>query len=315
MAQFRRLFLLCMVLTLAIVISNSALAQDDDDTLTVISWNVESGEADPAEIAAQIAEFQEVDIWGLVEVDSNDARSFEASAEIGEGTDYLSILGSTGGDDRLVILYDGERFELIDTFELDEINIRGNVRSPLVAHFLDSFTEQEFLFMVNHLWRSNDRGRHEQARMLNQWAAEQDLPVIAVGDYNFDYDIDTGEYDLGYDLMTIDDVFEWVRPDELVSTQCTLDRNDETRCFFNSVLDFIFVSGAARDWDMISEIVVREGDFPDDELTSDHRPVLGVFIVTQSPIQGMTRAEILARIEELEAELAQLRAMLEEMPE
>lgn len=42
--------------------------------------------------------------------------------------------------------------------------------------------------MVNHLYRGSASGRHTQSKKLNQWARSQDVPVIAVGDYNFDCD-------------------------------------------------------------------------------------------------------------------------------
>ena len=38
--------------------------------------------------------------------------------------------------------------------------------------------------MVNHLYRTKEARRHLQADLLNEWASQQQLPVIAVGDYN-----------------------------------------------------------------------------------------------------------------------------------
>jgi endonuclease/exonuclease/phosphatase family metal-dependent hydrolase len=78
-----------------------------------------------------------------------------------------------------------------------------------VAHFRLKPAGPELLFMVNHLYRGNADGRHEQARLLNAWAREQTIPVIAVGDYNFDWDVTTGEtvHDQGYDLLTAEGVF------------------------------------------------------------------------------------------------------------
>lgn len=40
--------------------------------------------------------------------------------------------------------------------------------------------------------------------MLNEWAENQDLPVIAVGDYNFDWEVVGGDqdHDEGFDLLT-----------------------------------------------------------------------------------------------------------------
>jgi len=74
-----------------------------------------------------------------------------------------------------------------------DINVGGNVRAPLVAQLRLKPAGPEFLFMVNHLYRSNTEWRHEQARLLNAWARSQTLPVIAVGDYNFDWDVSNGD--------------------------------------------------------------------------------------------------------------------------
>ena len=41
----------------------------------------------------------------------------------------------------------------------------------------------------------------------------------------------------------------------------------------DSLPDFVFVGQAARDWGATSTVIVCSGDFPDDEATSDHRPV------------------------------------------
>jgi hypothetical protein len=42
------------------------------------------------------------------------------------------------------------------------------------------------------------------------------------------------------------------------------------------ILDFIFVARPAQQWQAKSWVVVRPGDFPDSDETSDHRPVAGV---------------------------------------
>jgi hypothetical protein len=63
-----------------------------------------------------------------------------------------------------------------------------------------------------------------------------------------------------------------VWPDLLVDTQWS-DRDGED-AYLDSCPDFTFVAGAAMQWNCQSRVVVREGDFPDDEATSDHRPVV-----------------------------------------
>ncbi len=70
--------------------------------------------------------------------------------------------------------------------------------------------------------------------------------------------------------MTAEGVFSWVRPDTLVRTQ------DSS---FNSVLDFVFVAGNTWTWEADSTIIQRPNDFPDDNQTSDHRPVRASFSI------------------------------------
>jgi len=250
--------------------------------ITVVGWNVESGGADPLVIGERLAEFEDVDLWGLSEVNSaEDGETFEAATEIGEGTDFESILSVSGGGDRLLAVYDTDRFALVGYEELDEINVGGNVRAALVLHLLEKDSGQELLFMVNHLYRSDAAARLTQAQLLNEWASQQTLPALAVGDYNFDWDIRTDAHDAGYDRMTADGHWAWVRPPALVTTQCS-----GWPCQYESVLDFVFVAGPARDRQAMSEIVVEPGDFPDDERTSDHRPVLARFVMESGGERG-----------------------------
>ncbi|HEX7317610.1 MAG TPA: endonuclease/exonuclease/phosphatase family protein [Pyrinomonadaceae bacterium] len=236
--------------------------------LTAVGWNVESGGAIPSRIAKRIRSFQGVDIWGLSEVRNESwAGAFEVAAEDGESGNFRHITGTTGRDDRLVILYNAERFLRVSHQQLHHINPEGRVRAPLVAHFRERATGREFLFMVNHLYRGDNAARHRQATQLNTWARQQTLPVIAVGDYNFDWSVSNGDtnHDRGYDNMTRNGVFNWVRPATLVRSQC-----DPT---FNSVLDFVFTTPGPNGFRGTSEIVVESGDCPDDGNTPDHRPL------------------------------------------
>ncbi|HKX27392.1 MAG TPA: endonuclease/exonuclease/phosphatase family protein [Blastocatellia bacterium] len=248
-------------------------------SLTVISWNVESGDSNPTVLAQRIANVNGADIWGFSEVDANTMPAvFETAAENGEGANFRRILGTTGAADRLMIIYDADRFILISSQELNEINVTGTVRAPLVARLQDRLSGKEFLFMVNHLYRSSTSGRLQQARLLNQWGRAQTLPVIAVGDYNFDYAVTGGDtnHDQGYDLLVANGVYRWVRPATLRGTQCSEGVTNPT-----SVLDFIFTVGAAQRWPGTSTILTVANDCPDSGTqTSDHRMVRGVFTLT-----------------------------------
>lgn len=276
--------------------------------ITIVSWNVESGGSVPSVIAERIKALQSVDIWGLCEVEDDAAAGvFEQAAEDGESADFVRVVGTTGRADRLEIIYNTNRFQFIGSFELHNINVSGTVRAPLVAHLRKKDTGTEFLFMVNHLFRSRTLSRHQQAQLLNAWAKTQTLPVIAVGDYNFDWAVDSGEahHDRGFDFMTQDGVFTWVRPQEMVPSQC-----DET---FQSILDFVFVSSGAMTWKASSEIIVIPGDCPDNDQTSDHRPLKAIFSLPET-VEVATKEQILRRLEAIQNEVVQLRALVQQLP-
>lgn len=238
------------------------------DPITLVGWNVESGGALQPVVADRIASFDGVDIWGLSEVLQVDAEAYEFAAEEGEGANFEMLLGTTGGADRLLLIWDADRFELVEGGELSDIALGG--RAPLYAYLREQATLDEFIVLVNHLHRSNATVRSQQAQRLNAWAMDQDLPLIALGDYNFDWDLEDGDrnHDPGYDHLTAGDVWRWVRPDLLVTTQCS-----GWPCRYESVLDFAFVAGPAQLWAADAEIVVTPNDFPDDNTTPDHRPV------------------------------------------
>lgn len=278
------------------------------ESITVVGFNVESGDADPAVIAEQVTEIDGVDIWGFSEV-QNQAwlEEFSMAAGADEGARFAAVLGTTGGGDRLGIVYDADRLELLDHFELDEINIGGRVRAPLVAKFRLKMGGSPFLFMVNHLYRGSEEGRHQQARLLNEWAEEQSLPVIATGDYNFDWSVEDGEddHDAGYENMVKDGVFVWIRPESIIPTNCSHHR---------SVLDFVFVTHDAKDWSGSSQILFPAEDYcPDDDTTSDHRPVQASFVIAAMSSDGGQGA-IIQQIEVIETELQKLREMIEREP-
>jgi len=296
----RKIFVTLLVLGLA----GPAWAQ----TLTVAGFNVESGAASPNVIAEQIGPLDDIDLWGFSEVqNSTAARTLERGAEDGESASFESILGTTGGEDRLLIVYNSDRLERVQSGELNELNIGGNVRAPLWARFRIKPSGPEFIFMVNHLYRGNTAGRHAQAQGLANWAQTQTVPVIATGDYNFDWHFQTGDtnHDRGFDLITAGGFFRWVRPAVLVPTNCS---------FHKSVLDFVFVSGEAQSWQAESEILFPEDSYcPDTPSTSDHRPILAKFDLAREepPPVPSGKEAVLRKIEALERELAELRALVE----
>jgi endonuclease/exonuclease/phosphatase family metal-dependent hydrolase len=121
------------------------------------------------------------------------------------------------------------------------------------------------------LARGDAEFRQQQAVGLREWARNESTPIIAIGDFNFDYDFNTKKGNSGFDAFLKDGVWKWIKPVEMIDTNWS-DDNGKDR-FPDSMLDFNFVAGAAKEWYAERRVIVREGDFPDDEKTSDHRPV------------------------------------------
>jgi len=226
------------------------------------------------ELLVQLGQY---DVYGLSEVAPVNTRRYLLAVRDAHGIPYDSFVSVTGGSDRLLMIYSKQRLELLDSQELEAHNgVRMNSagfrhRSPLVGHFRDMHSGAEFLVVLVHLARGNADVRIEQAKGLRLWAADQDLPVVGIGDFNFDYDFATGQGNAAFDEFLVGDVWEWVQPEELIDTQWS-DR-DGADAYPDGCLDFAFVAGAAKAWQCNSRVTVRDGDFPDDETTSDHRPV------------------------------------------
>lgn len=96
----------------------------------ILAWNVESGGSDASVISSQLEQMSRYDVYALSEVSPRDLETYAATFQ-----GYASIDGQTGGGDRLQILFDAERFQLIGTEELLEAGgfrlNNGYHRSPL----------------------------------------------------------------------------------------------------------------------------------------------------------------------------------------
>lgn len=239
----------------------------------LLSWNVESDGAESKVICDQLADLNKndhYDIFTLSEVLPADLKKFRYAL----GKHYKYVYSKSGFSDRLEILYNENKFELVRHFEIKEINILNRYRAPLVAHLKDRANGTEFLVMVNHLARGKAEIRQKQATMLVEWARDQTLPVFALGDYNFDFVFKTRKGNPAFSNMLKDNIWRWVEPVELIDTNWYDNpRNpDGIDDYPGSILDFAFVAGSAKNWKSTCRVLVREGDFPDDETTSDHRP-------------------------------------------
>jgi endonuclease/exonuclease/phosphatase family metal-dependent hydrolase len=244
------------------------------NSISLLGWNVESNGNDPETIAAQLKEFADVDIFCLSEVHPKSLETYRSAVPAG----FKSASTKTGGGDRLQILFDANRFELLEEKELHtyrehELNNKGNYRSPLYVRLKDTLSGVELIVMTNHLARGKAEIRNRQAIGLREWARDQDVAVINVGDFNLDYHYQQQKGNEAFGEMIRDNVWHWVKPIEPIDSNWA-DRDEDGKDDYpGSVLDFAFIAGPAKKWNAVSKIVVRDGDFPDDDKTSDHRPV------------------------------------------
>lgn len=279
------------------------------DEFRILSWNVESNRpgqppvSDPATIAAQIkemavAEATRFSILVLSEVEPKTVDAFRTAAAEGLGKPVDFVTSASGGfadTDSLMLIVDTSRFELRDAIELHRYGgLRGNfandtnasgpgelrARSPLAVKLLDKTNSVTFWVIANHLARGEEELRTEQARMLRKWAQDSTEPVIAAGDFNFDFDFRTQKGNAGFDAMMEGNVWTWLKPDPLIDSNWSDDRQITDRRvdrYPDSILDFVFVANGAKGWHGKSVVVVRPDDFPDSDKTSDHRPLITTF--------------------------------------
>jgi endonuclease/exonuclease/phosphatase family metal-dependent hydrolase len=244
-----------------------------ENAFTILSWNVESGGSDPAVIAAQLKEFGGYDIVCLSEVSPETFDQYQRAV----GPQFKAINGKTGRDDSLQILFNEKRFQELQRGELaryrDIVINNDSHRSPLFVRLRDRVTNLEFIVMTNHLARGNAELRKQQAIGLREWARDQNVGVITIGDFNMDFDFKTERGNDAFPEMIRDNIWAWVRPKDLVDTNWADRNGDGIDDYPDSMLDFAFVAGPAKTWAPECVVVVRPGDFPDDEKTSDHRPI------------------------------------------
>ncbi|MDB4766545.1 endonuclease/exonuclease/phosphatase family protein [bacterium] len=247
-----------------------------DTRLTIIGWNVESGGNDPVVIASQIAGM-DCDVLALNEVSEKNVEAYGRAFE--KGSDCLgrstSVHTGSGRGDKLAIYFDNVRFQLTSSEEMfsyrQYVLNDGNHRSPLDVVLRDRQTGYEFIVMTNHLARANKRLRQEQAAGLREWARDSSMPIIAIGDFNFDYSFKTQQGNESFVEFMRDGVWEWVTPEPLIDTQWSDDKGKDR--YPDSMLDFAFVANGAKQLNPKCSVIVTEGDFPDNKQTSDHRPV------------------------------------------
>jgi endonuclease/exonuclease/phosphatase family metal-dependent hydrolase len=293
----------CIALLIFALVTTMSMAEE----FRILAWNVESNRPDSPPVSdanvigAQLKEMLKAtetksQIIALCEVSPRDFENYRWNASLGVGGEVDFVTSASGGyrdTDSLMLIVDKSRF-LIDTaIELHRFaGIKANfnikesdskefgdlrARSPLAVRLIDRKSNLTFWLVVNHLARTEDDLRVDQAKMLVKWAKSLNEPAISAGDHNFDWDFKTEKGNAGFDAMIEGEVWQWVKPNPLIDSNWSDDRRVKDRRvdrYPDSILDFVFVANQAKSWKTKSNVVVREGDFPDDEKTSDHRPIL-----------------------------------------
>lgn len=252
----------------------TAMAQEKrTPQFTLLDWNVEAGGSSVPTILEQLKQLEPFDVMGLSEVPTAETDKF---TNRWPGESY--ILGSAAGPSKLLLAWNPQVFEKVSAQELKKVGDQdfapGLQAAPLVAQLRHKSSGQEMSFVMLHLARGSAELRKKQSLLLIEWAKQQTLPIIAVGGFNFDYDFVKHKGNESFDAFTAVDTFQWVKPIKWVDSNWS-DRNKDGRDDYpDSMLDYAFVSGGAKAWKMTSEIIVRPGDFPDTDSTSDHRPLV-----------------------------------------
>jgi endonuclease/exonuclease/phosphatase family metal-dependent hydrolase len=296
--------------TLLPLIAALAMVPAAGDEFRVLAWNVESNRpnqppvSDAAVIAGQLSDLMRdpatrAQIVALSEVEPKTVPLYQQAVAEGLGAEVDFVTSASGGFrdcDSLMLVVDTGRFRIEDVMELHRYGgIKTNfsvtdpksydygavrARSPLIARIHDLSTGRDFWFIVNHLARGEEDLRTDQGRALRQWAADRTEPVIAAGDFNFDYTFSTGRGNAAFDAMLAGGVWEWLEPDPLIDSNWSEDPKADVKgadSYPGSILDFVFVANGAKAWKGASDVVVRPGDFPDSDATSDHRPIIATF--------------------------------------
>ncbi len=253
---------------LVLVLTHCASKQEPL-AFVAIGYNVEAGYKPAAQletVAELIESAPKADLYLLSEL------SLSWAQPLAQGMGDYAVVTSNGAietTDSLGLFFNPNRFELEQQTELP-FGVHRYERPALIVQLKEKQTGRSLIVVGNHLMRGEAPLRQQQARLLSEWAAKQRLPVVALGDYNFDYDVVQGQGNPAFDLFMSSGQWQWVKPETLVKTNC------DAR--YNSVLDFIFIHGNYQSAE--AKILYPEPEYCSDETRRpDHRPVMARLVL------------------------------------
>ncbi|WP_420434220.1 hypothetical protein [Hyphobacterium sp.] len=270
--------LLSLILTL--LIGTTAHAQ----SLVIAAFNVESGDDTTAEnVAEDLTRMPPLHLWALQEVeDQAMLDTLVTSLNDATGLTYVGRMGSTGGrfeDDFLAYVYLEAAFAHVSFEELQAV---GGSRLPLVMR-ATAWTGHNLTFVNNHFNRGNETRRRQQAINLRDWIAQRPQEaIIAMGTFNFDYDFRGARQggNRAFEQFADGGHVSWPEPMCLEADNCPV-TGSQCNPNYASLLDFIFLAGAAFDWPAVTDLAFLDEPFcgRDQRGYPDHRPVMGQILL------------------------------------
>jgi hypothetical protein len=258
---------------------------------SLMAWNVDSGDSSAVKIAEKLQHLGEHSIFCLSCVDPLDLETYRAALEAKFARRFDSINSASGADGRLQTIYDATRLEVLDSTQISEAGERLLTEEGpccgLAARFKDLNTNVPF-YVVNACFDKDDAAlRTRQAIAIRKWTGEHapSTAVIVIGDMKIESDLTTQTGNETFDELSRDGVLKWVMgPSRVADTHWHDADGDGKDDNPGTISDGACVAGTALDWNTSYWVVVRERDFPDDDTTSSHRPVL-LFIWWCPPLQ------------------------------
>jgi hypothetical protein len=261
--------------------------------MTFLSWSVDTGHAIPAVVCQQLADMPPAAIYALVDVGPREIDRYAGAIRKARGGGHRHMATWSGGRSRVMISYDSEQLQLLESrelFQFDGYEMNDwRHRSPLACLFEHRRSGEQFWFVAAHLARADAVLRRSQSRGLRAWARRSKKPVVAMGVFNFDYDFVVEHGNQSYDYFIQGGDWSWAQPSKVVDTHWTDRDGDGVDDYPNSCLDFAFHAKLPKEWKLTSEVVVRANDFPDTNASSNHRPIQAKFILPGPAIRQETK--------------------------
>ncbi|HMO14883.1 MAG TPA: hypothetical protein PKD64_04965 [Pirellulaceae bacterium] len=255
--------------------------RNDGKNLAFLHWNVQGDDSDPQYVAQDIArDLGKFHVYALSSVHKPDV--FESVLKTKWPNTYDQIVSQggriPGGFNRhLLIVYDYVRLYRINKIELEEVDgirlAKDDFPAPIVAHLRDKTDDQEFFLILAHLHPDDADFRVQQVTALRKWVESKKEPVIVLGTLNVEYNFESKQGNSAWNTFQADGLYRMLTPKVPVETEWRDADGDSQNDLAGIASDMIFVAGRARAWPYTMRILTRSRDFPDNERTSNHRPV------------------------------------------